>query len=244
MVNRSSRFKVSVLQSGRSGGDLDLNLVSQFMLETTLAERPTLLEGIPTPIRVKVSNQSTQDSDLGTLARMTVDSENIEIRKSEASVGVVPAGESRVVEFVVVARQASDQIRLPIAVETLLGTGRRVGLIDQTLALPVLNDYQIHLDTDMSLLSQPGVTRIEYKIKNKNSRVLNRGLQLSIRIRGADEKEFQVLGPNPQYIKPLQNGETTQFVFPVLVKSANKQGMLELEVKENGRLVVIHQRSF
>jgi hypothetical protein len=56
--------------------------------------------------------------------------------------------------------------------------------------------------------------------------------------------EARWIGFNPQFLLPLERGEPAGFVIPVVMPQGLTSGMVELEVRENGVPVVIHQAKF
>jgi hypothetical protein len=217
------------------------------MIQVSLAETPTLKEGLVSTIRVRVENRSALPTDEGFKVSLKADSSSVQLLNSVVAVGILNAGESRIVEFQAIARTSANVVDLPLALVATLGSGRLVGAADQSRQAPVMNDYRLRLtnESQMHRLRSAGVIRAEYTITNVNSRWLHRGLQLVVRVTPNNSSDsFVVLGPNPQYLSPVDNGHSTSFVVPLLSKADNGGGTLELEVQEDGNIVQIHQVQF
>jgi hypothetical protein len=134
---------------------------------------------------------------------------------------------------------------MPLMFQASVASGRRIGLLDETHEVPVMNDYKISLvNPDLPALAKAGVTRLNYIVRNVNTRLSPKGLQLIVRVLGDRAQDFSVVGPNPQYLIPLLTGQTTAFVVPMLAKLDGSHGTVELEVQEDGRAVVIHRVNF
>lgn len=244
VVNKTSRFQVQIFYQGRPCGEQNFNLVAQYMMNLNLHRKPELSEGIATPVSFKIKNQSNTQTDSHFKLLLRSDPSLIEIPNSELTIGILNPGEERIVSFKVIARVPLTSVQLPIALEGLAENGRRIGLLDQLEQVPVLNDYKIGLKTDITVLRKPGLIRADYTIRNVNSRFILKGLQLLARIKNETDSNFAILGPNPQYLNPIVKNQTLSFLIPVLSKTENKGGILELEVQEDGRVVVIHQAKF
>jgi hypothetical protein len=245
VVGRAKRFVVSVTYQGRAGGEKTLELMPNFQVATSLPQTPTLQEGMPTVIRFRLKNQSQTATESGLILNLVSDPNKIEIKAAELRTPVLAAGEERTVEFTVVARASQEYVKLPLALDVKLATGgRRIGLLDETRSVPVLNDYRIRADGTGIALRKAGVTRIPYTLSNINSRLILRGLQVNVRFKGANSELFKVIGPNPQYLAAIRSGKSRSFVIPVMATVDNDGAVLEIEVQEDGKTVVIHQLDF
>ena len=245
VANEAHLIRLTAYFQGRVIGQETLRIEVRYIASMTFAESPALHEGMEGVIRIKVKNQSEAATDSSFSVRFSSKSSAIEITRGEALVGVLAPGESKVVEFGVIAR-AGGAPRIPFVLEAT-AAGRRIGLVDQTREIPVINDYTIELEGSAASLSKGGVARLYYKVKNVNSRVVLKSLQLKARILAKDSREsdaFVVIGPNPQYLNPLLQGQSTKFVIPILAKHENNGGIVELEVQESGRTVVVHRVEF
>ena len=80
-----------------------------------------------------------------------------------------------------------------------------------------------------------------------SSRLVFGALELYGRVfdsNGREIPEARWIGFNPQFLLPLERGEQAKFVIPVVLPQGLSGGMVELEVRENGVPVVIHQARF
>lgn len=244
-VNRARTFRVSVVYQGNVISTQDLAVTTKFMIDVNFAESPELKEGLESVLRVKVKNQSRAATDAAFAVKFSSDPKVLEIQNPIVAVGVLNAGEERVIDYKVIARgRGGSSISAPVVFEAALGTGRRVGLMDREERIPLVNDYRIHTNGAASNLRTAGVTRVSYTITNVGSRMVMKGLQLKVSVTGDNSANFAVVGPNPQYLQPLLQGQNLTFVVPVLAKSSGMNGVLELEVQEDGRTVVIHRAEF
>lgn len=242
-VNRTKRFRVTMFYQDRNVGTQTLEVMPKFMVNMSFAESPQLREGLESSLKIRVRNQSSAQTDAGLKVTFNSRPEILEITKGEVAVGVLAPGEERVIEFKAIARKHGAIIAVPMVFQAQ-GGGRRIGLIDEERSIPLVNDYRIEVSAKSQNLRSAGVTRVQYKITNIGSRLLLRGLQLKARITGDNASEFVVIGPNPQFLTPLMQGQSVSFVVPILAKSSNSGGTLELEVQEDGRAVVISQTEF
>lgn len=243
-VNRSKQFRVSAFYQGRKVGEQVVAVQTKFMIDMGFAESPELKEGLASVLKIKVRNQSTKATDAGLKVTFRSNPDILEVLKDTAAVGALNPGEERVVEFPVIARQGGSSIQVPMVLQSLLGNNRRVGLIDEERRIPLVNDYRIDVGSGARTLRAAGVSRVEYTIRNVGSRLLLKGLQLKVKILGDNAGNFAVIGPNPQYLTPILQGQTISFVVPVLSRDANSGGVLELEVQEDGRTVIISRTEF
>lgn len=238
-------FTLEVFYQGQSAGRLDLGLVPRFIAGMEFAEEPTLLEGLAQPFKVRLTNRAQVAFDAGAkINAASGASEQLELTRTEAEVGALRPGESRVLEFPAIARTPLDKLDTPLAFRVTDSAGRRVGLFQTAREFPVANDYRVSVAAPLTSLRAAGTTRVEYIIRNVKSAAAYRALQLEARFVGAGAENFAVLGLNPQYLAPLARGGTWQFVVPVASKGANAGGMLEIELSEAGRAVVIHRIKF
>lgn len=244
-LDEAREFKVRVSYQGRDAGEKTIRVTTKFMLKTSLAETPRLLEGLETKIKIKVQNQARKASDPQASLTLKSESGAIEILGTTAPLGTLAPGAEKIVEYRVIARSRQSEIPTALTVDARTGAGRRIGLLSENRAVPVVNDYRIYADENaLPGLRKAGLTRLSYSIRNIGARTLMKSLQLSIRVISADGSELKVVGPNPQFLSPLVQGQTTRFVIPVLAKAANGGGVVELEVKEDGRTVVINRNKF
>ncbi len=242
-ANRTVHMTLSVLYQGRNVGNQDIALRPQYIADIKLASDISLKEGMPTTVRISVRNQSDVTTDDGFKIGLIWDSSKVLVVNPEVTVGGLAPDQTRIVEFTVIGRTIDTSINAPIAVQAL-SQGRRIGLTDLSRSVPVLNDYRIELKNSLSALRGNGVVRAQYILKNVSSRFLFKGLQLKIRVldaQGNVASGVQVIGPNPQYLQPVQRGASVDFVIPLVSQGLPSGGVLELEVQEDGQTVVIHQ---
>ncbi|MCC7441705.1 MAG: hypothetical protein IT285_08730 [Bdellovibrionales bacterium] len=242
-VGRPVRLAVRVTYQGRDGGEVTLTLNARWALQLQLDADPQFSEGIPTPVRLRTTNVSSEPIPAGVALNFRSRPEILEVTQGSAGLPALAPGESRVVEFTAIARKAGAAVAIPMLFEGL-AAGRRWGYLDLTRELPVVNDYSIRLATDVAKLKTQGVTRVEYVIRNESARLGFQGLQLHTRVLGSSGSEIQVIGPNPQLLAPLVPGQAVSFLVPVLALRDGLSGTLELEVQENGRTVVVHRKEF
>ncbi len=245
VVNRATQVVVTAFYQGRNVGMETIRLTAKYWVQLEFAETPRLLEGLEATLKVKVRNQSPNTETGLVKLEVLSNSQVIQLVRKDAAVNTLAAGETKVVEFVAIARSPEAAVRAPLAFLATTSTGRRIGVMDFTGSVPLINDYRINVEQDVSLLRKPGITRVPYRIRNISSRLLFKGLQLKARIIDADDAtNFKVLGPNPQYLTPLENGQLLTFVIPVMANTVSRGATIELEVQEDGRTTVIHQLNF
>jgi len=242
-VGRAVSFRVTAFFQGRNIGEKVIKIVPHFVLGIALEGTPELHEGIEGTLAIRVKNQSQVPSDAGTRIQLSSDPATLEILDGAMTLGILNPGESRVIEFQVIARKGGSP-RIPLVIEAVGAGSRRIGLLDQAPQIPVLNDYTIRLAQSLASLRKAGISRVEYVIRNVHSRSSLRGLQLHVKVTPKSGDPFAVAGPNPQYLNPLRNGQESSFLVPIVIRTENEGGVLELEVKENGRTVVIHRSEF
>ncbi|MEK6704193.1 MAG: hypothetical protein AABZ06_00220 [Bdellovibrionota bacterium] len=242
-VGEAKSFRITLFCKGRVAGEQVVVITPMYMVAMAFAEPPVLREGLESALKLRLKNQSSVATDSGFLVNFKSSSQLIEIVRPQVNVGVLNPGEERVIEFVAIGRETGNA-KIPVAFEGVSGTGRRIGLMDEIRDIPVMNDYVIDVVSGATSLRMAGISRVEYKIRNVSSRLILKTLQLKIRIKAKEGDPFAVLGPNPQYLSPILNGQTSGFVAPVLVRGANSGGTIELEVQESGRTVVLHREDF
>lgn len=244
-VNRPTNLIVSATYQGRKIGEHAMSLTPKYLVALEFAEAPKLTEGLPATIKVRVKNQSPTTATGALNVELLSDSKKIELIQKTAGVASLPTGGSAVVEFKAIARTQESSPRIPLALMVTSMNARRVGALDFSGEVPVMNDYRITVSGNLDSLRSTGITRIPYVIRNISSRLLFKGLQLKMTVLDAeDEDTFAILGRNPQFLTPLDNGRSLSFVFPVLVKKPNSGAIIELEVQEDGRTTVIHRVNF
>jgi hypothetical protein len=243
-AGKSSRVRVEVFYRGTSVGEKDLDLMALYITAAELHANPELEEGLTKPLRVRFTNQSKVSTDPGTKISLEAPSDFIELPQKEFQLGVLAPGESRVIEVPVIARTDADSVVMPMTFDVRDTSNRRTGFFSATRTFPLVNDYRVNVSPAGLNLRKPGLTRIEYAIRNVQSQGTYKSLQLSLRVLGPAADDFVMPGPNPQYLPPLVQGKTLSFVFPVMTQNANGGGTLELEIREAGRTVVIHRLKF
>lgn len=235
---------VSVTYQGKPAGEQRVILDSRFVAGLDLAEEPVLAEGLARPLRVRLTNRSRVPTDPALKLSFALRTDSVEAAKADEQIGALGPGESRVVEFPLVARVPADAVQLPLTLTATTGEGRRVGLLASGREVKVSNEYRVSLSGNVGNLRNAGVTRIEYAVRNLSSGATHRALQLTVRAVGPGADNFAVLGFNPHYLAPLERGQVVQFVVPITSKSASAGGVLEFELHEQGRPVVIHRAKF
>lgn len=244
-AEKVSAFRVTAFYQGRNIGEIAVNIRARFQLSVAIDGNPAFKDGISTSVRFRLTNVSEKATDSILKIRFQSNPQQLVIDEPEKSIPGLASGETRMVEYWVTARTADASLHLPFAVSVNGSTTRRIGLLDETRQVPIVNDYRIQLVSSAEPLRKAGVTRVLYQIRNSGSRLLYKSLQLKVSVKEAsDPTGFAVIGPNPQYLLPLEKGETTQFLVPIAVKSENPGGVLELELQEDGQTVVIHQQDF
>jgi len=241
---KATHLLVAASYQGRAVGEIRLDVTPQFMVDVKLADEPVFQEGMETAVRLLVRNRSETPTNPGLGLRIASPSEKLEILTSEVNAGVLAPGASGVFEFRVIAHTGGNTLQVPITFGAILGGGRRVGLLETNKAYPVRNDFRVLPTSDLSTLRNKGVTRVSYKITNIGSTDQFKGLQLKVSVLGPNRDKFQVVGPNPQFLPPMDRGIATTFVVPLLAKEKNTGGKVQIEIQEDGKTVVVHQAAF
>jgi len=242
-VNQKRDFQVKAFYQGREVGEKIVSITSRYMVDVKFASAPRLLEGMKAKLAIKVRNQSNRPTDEATLLNISLDSAELELLQKEVSLGALQPGQEKVVEVEAIGRSRKAVLELPIILEVRLGAGRRVGLQDARTTVDLINDYRIMADTTaVAALKKKGLVRLNYSIKNVGSKNALKGLQLKISF--SNPQGFRVIGPNPQFVSPLRNGQSLKFTVPIMVRDNNAGGIVELEVQENGRTTVINRNQF
>ena len=244
-VNRASNLRLKVTYQGRDAGSQTFTIVSKYLMAVTLAEDPVLKEGLEAPVRFYVVNQSPKSSVSGSVLKIQTDANKLEIKNASLVIPDLAPGQKTVIEFTGIARVSDNQVQIPMVLQALASDGRRVGATEISTSASVRNDYKIDVTSDISNLRNRGVVRVNYRIDNVGSLRLSKGLQLRARIVDtANASNFVTVGPSPQYLAPLENGQSASFMIPIMSKAANDGGTLELEVQEDGVPVVISRTPF
>lgn len=250
-VGRPHAFRLTVMHQGRKAGETTMSVEPSFAVRLELAETPELRNGLPSPVRVRVTNLAARATGSALKVRLAADTAELEVQEPERVIPPLNEGEARIVEFSVIGRSAASEIRLPLALAvTQASDGRRLGLLDlsqEAPVAPIVNDYRLEVLSDLKSLREPGVTRVSYRISNRGSRLLFGTLALSVRVldsAGRPDDSFAVIGPNPQLIQSLEKGESLTFVVPLLARTRGAGDLLELELREDGQPVVIHRSEF
>jgi len=243
-VGKAKSFRISAAYRGRAIGEQGVELTARFLAELDWAEDPTLKEGMEMPLKAKVTNVSDREIPSSLSVHMKSDPKVLEVTQGNAEVTSLASRAFSVVEFAAIARQGGGKRDFPILFEALARDGRRVGLYDQTDEIPVMNDYSLKATSTVAGLRKAGMQRVEYRVRNESSRLAPKSLQMHAKVIGKDGTAFNIVGPNPQYLSPLRQGQSTVFVVPVLVGADNAGGTLELTIGESGRTVVIHRAEF
>ncbi|OFZ18600.1 MAG: hypothetical protein A2X94_01530 [Bdellovibrionales bacterium GWB1_55_8] len=243
-LGRTAALRLTAFYKGRVIGEVSLQPRGQYSMEIQIVETPVLKEGLEAALRVKVKNRSQLPSEDGMRVSFRTKSRQVEVKNSDVALPSFRPGEERMVEFPMIAR-TEGRVNLAYAVEATVGSGRRVGILDQTGSLPVRNDYTIEPITNLTELKSAGIVRLGYLVTNVASRAITKTLELSIRIESKSAEDvFAITGPNPQFLRPLVYGQQSRFVAPVVVKSSNSGGAVFLELREAGRTVIIRKFEF
>jgi hypothetical protein len=244
-ADAARQFRISLLYRGTVIGTGTIAVTTKFMTRVDYAEAPRFQEGLESVLKIKVTNESTKATDAGLKLDFSSNTKVVEALTPSVSVGMLNPGETRVVEFKAIARgPGGDAVNAPLLFQAKLGSGRRVGMIDSELVIPLVNDYRITVGAEINNLREAGVSRVSYRISNVGSPLLMKGLQLRVRVLGENAENFSVVGPNPQYLQSLLQGQNLSFVVPVRSKAPNTGGVIELEAQEDGRTVVVHRVEF
>jgi hypothetical protein len=245
-ADKTATFNFNVTYQGRASGAKLLSVGTKFMARLGFAEDPKLQEGLLSPLFIRVGNQSQVRFPEGGVVSMRSDPKILEIEKESFTLPRLLVAASEVLEYRAIARTTSATLRVPFGIEVLTAKGRRIGLVDETRSVPILNDYRVQIVSDApeKALRTKGLARLTYRIRNVSSRAFAKGLQLKIRFKNNPDGSHLVIGPNPQYLAPLQKGQSADFIVPISVQKAPVSGIMELEVQEDGKTVVIHQIKF
>jgi hypothetical protein len=243
-IGKATSVKIVVLNQGRSAGEAVVELAPKFLTKIALSEIPKLQEGLPMPVKFTVTNQSPKAMSGALTLQLSSDPKLIEVVTASASLASLAVGESKQVELTVIARKGGLNLSAPLSVSATIASGLRVGLVETVESFPLINDYKIVLKGSAANLRNAGVTKVEYTIQNVSKRSDTKSLQLWTRFREKNADNFNVIGPNPQLLKPIRSGQTLSFVVPVNAKLASSGGVIELEVKEQGRVVVLSRIEF
>lgn len=250
-VKKTISLRFDLTYEGRQIQSQVFTVTPQFVVTMKLVNQLQLQEGLNTEAHVEITNQSSQPTSSTLKIRMLWNTSEVEIASPVASVGTLKSGERKVLRFQMKARTTRTQVDAPIAFQAIdtgtTSTERRIGLLEFQSQVPVINDYRIAIESDISGGTKAGLVRAQYKITNVNSRLVLRPLQVTMRFLGPDHKtlpgtEAKVIGPNPQYLRPLDHKQSRSFVIPVTVNQGLPKGSIfELEVQEEGEVVVIHR---
>jgi hypothetical protein len=236
----SINVKLSLV--GKVQDQQKITLVANYQLQVKV-QQPELLEGMESLVKVQLTNQAKVASEAGKVA-LNANNEILEVLDAAQDVPSLRAGESTVLQYRVILRSEASNVRIPLAVSATHSSGRVLGVSVSTPEVPVINDYRIRLREQPSGLRRAGVTRVQYTISNTNKRLSPKSLQLETRVLNDSVANFTVVGPSPQYLAPVQQGNSVNFTIPLNAKTANEGGVLELVVKEKGRVVVVHRVKF
>ncbi|MBL7715686.1 MAG: hypothetical protein JNL01_09480 [Bdellovibrionales bacterium] len=249
-IKKSITVNFELTYEGRRIHFESKTITASFLSTLRLVSPLGLQEGLTTQANIEVTNQSNQPTSSKTKVKMLWNTSEVEILQPEATVGVLKPGEKKIVSFLMKGRTTRSQVDVPIAFQVTdsgSGTERRIGLMEFQSQVPVMNDYRISIDSDLSGALKGGLVRAIYKITNQNSRLVLRPLLVTLRFLSPDQKTLSattasVIGPNPQYVRPLENKASRNFVIPVVVNQGMAKGSIfELEVQEEGEVVVIHR---
>lgn len=240
------RIQFSVFYEGRLCGSETIDLRPSFLVQVGDPAVPQLREGMPAELNVDLVNRGSKQTASALRLRLVTDSDLAEVINPEKLIGSLDPSRSTRETFTLIARTPEERVQLPLSLSLNDPDGRRIGLFDRSKQVPVLNDYRVRLRSTATGLRHAGVTRLAYRLRNANSRWVQKGLQLTVLVESNDgsKDSFVVVGPNPQYLAPLENGEFADFVIPVYSKNENSGGTLWLKVQEDGRDVVEHRVKF
>ena len=238
------RLRLKLFYRGRIISEEDIALRGLYAAEITLSGGQHLAEGLPRALSVTIKNRSTQTLPENTRVNLRANENNaIELPVNELSLGALAPGESRNVEFLLIARGFSDKAILPLDIRIEAGA-RRLGRRIEERSYSVLNAYSINISNGLQGLRQAGSARLGYQITNNGSLEKGRALQVTARFVGENAGIFSLPGVNPQYLAPVAQGRTVAFVAPVNIAMPNEGGTLEIEVQEEGRPVIIRRIKF
>jgi hypothetical protein len=246
-LNHSVSATVKVFYRGKLLGSKSYSFLVRNRATVEFSERPVIREGLESTLKVKVTNNSSQAITGPVRLELRSDSRHIELRQASAEVATLAPGETRETTFRVVGTSDQDSPQISLAISVVDGARKRVAVRDFSGSVPVVNDYRVRLLDGGGSLKNSGVTRLNYRIRNVSSRLVFGALELYARVLDANGKvvpEARWIGFNPQFLLPLEKGEQVKFVIPVVMPQGVSAGMVELEVRENGVPVVIHQARF
>ncbi len=245
-LNQSVTATVRVFWKGSLLGTKSYRFDVRNRATIEFAERPTIREGLESTLKVRIRNNSSQPINGPIRLELRSDSRQIQIRQAVDEVGALAPGEERLATFRVVGRSDQDSPQLPLAILATDGSRKRLTVKDFSGSVPVVNDYRVKLLDGSASLRRAGVTRLNYEVRNVSSRLVFGALELYARVLDANGKvipEARWIGFNPQFLLPLERGEKVRFVIPVVMPEGVSAGTVELEIRENGVPVVIHQAS-
>ena len=246
-----TRVRARVLFRGQVIDSREVEFRVQTRATLEWVEKPSLKEGLPTLLKLRVSNRSTLPISGPIEVALRSDTSLVELRQSSVSMLGLQPGESRELQFDAIARSELESVSFPLAVVLKDGNRKLVLSRDFSNASPVLNDYRVSLLSAPAQVSKAGIVRLEYRLRNVSSRLVFSALELHARIfdvQGVERTDVQWIGFNPQFLMPMERGEQVQFVIPFLIPAGasgvKSGGRVELEVRENGIPVVIHRAAF
>jgi hypothetical protein len=250
-VDQTRGFTVGATYQARSAESASVQVNTQWLAKTSVVEPLHLQEGLPGQIGISVANNSTQvDIASGSTATLTGQHGFLDVPGNTGTQmlgSLAASGGAAVALFPVILRANGDTVKVPLAVTVADVFKRRIGLLVTAEEAATENDYKIDEDpATLPNLRTAGITRVTYKIRNISSRLVARSLHLKATIVGdnPNQPNFKILGPNPQYLNPITQGQETYFEVPILSNASNGGGTIQLEVTESGRPVVTRQTDF
>ncbi len=243
-VKQGSSFTVTVKHRGLVMSEDTIDLTAQFALDVSFAEPPVLKEGIETPIKVLVRNQSQTAIDAGTSLTLVSKPEMLEVTKGDALLSAIGSGQEQVIEFRGIARISNLEGQFPISISAKEKTGRRIGLLEGIKEIPVKNDYKVTIRDSLPNLRNADKVKVEMNILNVSSRLSTGSVSVRIKFLGPNADNFSVKGDNPVLVKSIDRGDSEKVEFKVISKNSNSGGTLEFEVVESGTVVVVHRENF
>ena len=237
-LDQTVQFKLTVSYRGVVAGTQTLSATNQYLIATEYAETPILSEGVSMPVKLKVTNRGNVATDSGLTVHLD-GSFKVSIPQPDESAGALVPGESKVIEFGVIATDTLLSHHYPLTFTAKTGAGRKVGLFDRNDEIEVRNDYKVSINGYTPRgLEKAGVTSVPFTLEN-DSTVDGSNIQVSIRFPDDTTGNFTVVGNNPLVIPSLKKGKTVNFEVPIRAAAdSSALGMFEIQVKVNGVAVI------
>lgn len=237
------RIEVSATGNKLTGQPISFELTPHYQMKIELTEVPTFREGILSPLKFRITNQSTTKPSPVSRFSVKFDDFYVEIPQSDVLLEPLEPGAAAEITLPVLTRRNEANILAALSIGVFNQNGRKLGKAEVVPQLRVVNSYQLLFPGDpLKKLRKAGKENLDVYINNIIS-PNGQNIELLVR-RVEDSAPFLTVTEQPKMIPLIGKSTSKKATVSFEISRDNTGGLLEFELRENGVPVLIRWVEF